>query len=68
MKIVGCDLHTRYQQVAMLNAETGELLPRQSLRPHICRDVFPRFVIIVTICTRPVIGPVVTRCKVDTLA
>jgi hypothetical protein len=24
MKIVGCDLHTRYQQVAMLDAETGE--------------------------------------------
>jgi hypothetical protein len=26
MKIVGCDLHTRYQQIAMLNAETGELV------------------------------------------
>ena len=25
MKIVGCDLHTRYQQIAMLDAETGEL-------------------------------------------
>jgi len=25
MKIVGCDLHTRYQQVAMLDEETGEL-------------------------------------------
>src|ERR1035438_6135654 len=24
MKIVGCDLHTRYQQVAMLDRETGE--------------------------------------------
>jgi hypothetical protein len=23
MKIVGCDLHTRYQQIAMLDAETG---------------------------------------------
>ena len=23
MKIVGCDLHTRYQQVAMLDEETG---------------------------------------------
>jgi hypothetical protein len=22
MKIVGCDLHTRYQQIAMLDAET----------------------------------------------
>lgn len=26
MKIVGCDLHTRYQQVAMLDGETGELV------------------------------------------
>ena len=25
MKIVGCDLHTRYQQIAMLDEETGEL-------------------------------------------
>jgi transposase len=29
MKIVGCDLHTRYQQVAMLDEETGELMERQ---------------------------------------
>jgi transposase len=29
MKIVGCDLHTRYQQVAMLDQETGELMERQ---------------------------------------
>lgn len=28
MKIVGCDLHTRYQQVAMLDGETGELSER----------------------------------------
>jgi hypothetical protein len=26
MKIVGCDLHTRYQQIAMLDKETGELM------------------------------------------
>ena len=26
MKIVGCDLHTRYQQIAVLDEETGELL------------------------------------------
>jgi hypothetical protein len=26
MKIIGCDLHTRYQQVAMLDQETGELV------------------------------------------
>ena len=29
MKIVGCDLHTRYQQVAMLDQETGELIERR---------------------------------------
>jgi hypothetical protein len=29
MKIVGCDLHTRYQQIAMLGAETGELVERR---------------------------------------
>jgi hypothetical protein len=29
MKIVGCDLHPHYQQVAMLDAETGELIERR---------------------------------------
>ena len=29
MKIVGCDLHTRYQQVALLDQETGELIERR---------------------------------------
>jgi transposase len=29
MKIVGCDLHTRYQEVAMLDDETGELVERR---------------------------------------
>jgi transposase len=29
MKIVGCDLHTRYQQVAMLDEATGELVERR---------------------------------------
>ncbi|HKV96534.1 MAG TPA: IS110 family transposase [Gammaproteobacteria bacterium] len=29
MKIVGCDLHTRYQQVVMLDDETGELVERR---------------------------------------
>jgi hypothetical protein len=29
MKIVGCDLHTRYQQVAMVDKETGELIERR---------------------------------------
>jgi transposase len=29
MKIVGCDLHTRYQQIAMLDEETGVLIERR---------------------------------------
>jgi hypothetical protein len=29
MKIVGCDLHTRYQQIAMLDQDTGELVERR---------------------------------------
>jgi len=29
MKIVGCDLNTRYQQIAMLDQETGELVERR---------------------------------------
>src|SRR3974390_1515887 len=29
MKIVGCDLHTRYPQIAMLDTETGELIERR---------------------------------------
>jgi hypothetical protein len=29
MKIVGCDLHTRYQQVAMLDQDIGELIERR---------------------------------------
>ena len=29
MKIVGCDLHTRYQQIAMVDTETGELVERR---------------------------------------
>jgi len=29
MKVVGCDLHTRYQQIAMLDEETGELVERR---------------------------------------
>jgi len=27
--IIGCDLHTRYQQIAMLDMETGELVERR---------------------------------------
>jgi hypothetical protein len=29
MFIVGCDLHTRYQQIAMLDQATGELIERR---------------------------------------
>lgn len=29
MIIIGCDFHTRYQQVAMLNTETGEVVERR---------------------------------------
>jgi hypothetical protein len=29
MMIIGCDLHTRYQQIAMLDTETGELVQRR---------------------------------------
>src|SRR6266581_2609572 len=29
MKIVGCDVHTRYQQIAMLDTDIGELVERR---------------------------------------
>jgi transposase len=29
MKIIGCDLHTRYQQIAMLDSDTGEVEERR---------------------------------------
>ncbi len=29
MKIIGCDFHTRYQQIAMLDESTGELSERR---------------------------------------
>ena len=29
MKIIGCDFHTRYQQIAMLDEATGELVERR---------------------------------------
>ena len=29
MKIIGCDFHTRYQQIAMLDDATGELSERR---------------------------------------
>ena len=29
MKIIGCDFHTRYQQIAMIDEATGELIERR---------------------------------------
>src|ERR1700722_9798165 len=29
MMIIGCDFHTRYQQIAMMNDATGELIERR---------------------------------------
>ena len=29
MMIIGCDLHTRYQQIAMVNTDSGELVERR---------------------------------------
>jgi hypothetical protein len=31
MLIIGCDFHTRYQQIAMAREETGELLVERRL-------------------------------------
>jgi hypothetical protein len=29
MKIIGCDFHTRYQQIVMMDEATGELIERR---------------------------------------
>ena len=29
MKIIGCDFHPRYQQIAMMDTDTGELVERR---------------------------------------
>ncbi len=29
MMIIGCDLHTRFQQIAMLDTKTGEITERR---------------------------------------
>jgi transposase len=34
MLIIGCDLHTRYQQIAMLDTDTGELVERRLEREN----------------------------------
>jgi hypothetical protein len=34
MMIIGCDFHTRYQQIAMVDEATGELVERQLRTPR----------------------------------
>ena len=34
MMIIGCDLHTRYQQIAMVDIETGEFVQRSRSSEH----------------------------------
>ena len=34
MKIIGCDFHPSFQQIAMLDTETGELVERRLLHPE----------------------------------
>jgi transposase len=34
MKIIGCDFHPSFQQIAMLDTETGELIERKLLHPE----------------------------------
>jgi transposase len=29
MRIIGCDFHSRYQQIALLDTETGEVVERR---------------------------------------
>ncbi len=37
MIIIGCDFHTRFQQIAMLDSETGEIIERQLEQPEEAR-------------------------------
>lgn len=39
MWIIGCDFHSRYQQVAAMNQETGEILERRLSHEHEGKDV-----------------------------
>ena len=46
MKIIDCDFHTRYQQIAMLDEATGELIERRLEHENgearaFYRDVWP---------------------------
>jgi len=42
MKIIGCDFHTRYQQIAMLDQDTGELTERRLEHENGEADTFYR--------------------------
>ena len=42
MKIIGCDFHTRYQQIAMLDEATGELIERRLEHQNGEADAFYR--------------------------
>jgi len=42
MIIIGCDFHTRYQQIAMMDEATGELIERRRKRQMEIHDVRAR--------------------------
>ena len=42
MLIIGCDFHTRYQQIAMLDPETGELVERRLASGALSRPLCSR--------------------------
>ncbi|MGA3167749.1 MAG: hypothetical protein ABSF14_16715 [Terriglobia bacterium] len=37
MLIIGCDLHTRFQQIAYLDTTTSEIVARRLLAPRLQR-------------------------------
>ena len=38
--IIGCDYHTRFQQIAMLDRETGEMIERRLEHPEEARQFY----------------------------
>jgi hypothetical protein len=40
--IIGCDLHTRYQVIAMLDTETGEVSPDLSTQTHLAATLLAK--------------------------
>jgi len=42
MKYIGCDFHPSFQQIAMLDQETGELVERRLLHTEEARDFYAR--------------------------